>query len=87
VVAESDGVVKLSVVAAALVRSNVPPVNALYQRNIPEVVLVAVRETVPVPHLDRLVTVGTTAAVPVLTVAVTAVRGVFSQLAALLKVT
>jgi hypothetical protein len=87
VVAESDGVVKLSVVAAALVRSGVPPVKALYHRNVPEVVLVAVRETVPLPHLDRLVTVGATAGEPVEIVATAGVRVALSQFKLLVSVT
>lgn len=75
----SDGVVKLLLVAEALVCKSVPPTSALYHLNIPAVVLVADNATVPLPQRDLLVTVGAVAGEPVLTVAITAVRVALSQ--------
>jgi hypothetical protein len=87
VVALNEGVVKLFVVAEALVCKSVPPTNALYHRNVPGVALVAVSETVPLPHRDLLVVVGAAAGEPAFTVAITAVRVALSQLALLVSVT
>jgi hypothetical protein len=74
-------------VADALVCNSVPPANALYQRKVPDEVLVAVNAKVPFPQRDLLVTVGAVAGEPVFTVAVTAVRVALSQFALLVRVT
>ena len=66
-------------VAEALVCNNVPPVRVVYQRKVPAVVLLALSDTVPVPHLLPFVTLGELAGVFAFTVAVTAVRVVLSQ--------
>jgi hypothetical protein len=58
VVAEIEGVVKLSVVTEALVRRAVPPVSAAYQRKTPAVVRLADNATVPVPQRLPLVMAG-----------------------------
>ena len=73
--------------AAALVCTAVPPVRAVYQRNVPPpgAVLVADRVTVPVPQ--RLPAVAVGAAGRAFTVAFTSVRGVLSHPDALAKVT
>jgi ribose 5-phosphate isomerase RpiB len=86
VLADKDGVVKLlEVSAAALVCNTVPPVNAEYQVKVPTVALEAGKITVPAPQREAAVTVGAVGSG--LIVAVTAVRGVLSQLAELLIVT
>jgi hypothetical protein len=75
----------LDVSAAALACSTVPAVRAEYHVNVPAVALDAESVTVPLPQTEPGVTVG--AVGTAFTVAVTAVRGVLSQLAALLNVT
>jgi hypothetical protein len=65
------------VMPAALVRNTVPPVSAEYHLNVPAVALVAESITVPAPQREAAVGVGATAAE--LIVAVTAFRGVLSQ--------
>jgi hypothetical protein len=65
-------------------RKAVPPVNAAYQRNVPDVALVADRVTVPAPQRVPPVGVGATAIG--LMVAITGLLGVLSQVP-LLKVT
>lgn len=77
----------MSEVAAPLVRNSVPPVNALYQRNVPEVLLEAVSCTVPVPQRERLVSDGCVAGEFTFTVAITAVRVALSHVRLLVIVT
>lgn len=72
VVAASEPVVKEEVVVAASVSTNVPPVEAVYHLKVPDDADVAPRLTVPVPHLDALVIVGTAGGVRIL--ATTVVR-------------
>ena len=57
-----------------MVCNSVPPVDADHHLKVPEDPLVAVKATEPVPHLDALVAVGATGAVPVVFVATTVVR-------------
>jgi hypothetical protein len=73
VVPEIDGVLYVELVAAGVVCSSVPPVAADHQRKTPEDPLVDVNATEPVPHRDAPVADGAAGAVPVVTVAVTAV--------------
>jgi hypothetical protein len=86
--AESEGVVKLLLVTdVALVCIKVPPVSELYQRKVPAVKLLAPKITVPVPQRLPFVTVGLVAGEFALTVAITGVRVVLSQLLLLVKLT
>jgi hypothetical protein len=86
VVALKEGVVKLLVVTAvALVCTKLPPVAASYHLKVPATGLLAASVTVPVPQVAPAVVVG--AAGTALMVATTDLRGVLSQLAALLNVT
>jgi hypothetical protein len=75
----------LDVTAAALVCSTVPAVRAEYHVKVPAVALDAESATVPAPQRAPAVRVGATGSG--LMVAITAMRGVLSQLAALLNVT
>jgi hypothetical protein len=77
----------LLLVAAVLVCTSAPPVRALYQRKVPEVVLLAERTRVPVPQRVPFVVVGWVAGELAFTVAVTAVRVALSQLMLLVIVT
>jgi hypothetical protein len=72
-VALIKGVVKLEVVAATVVDSAAPPVEAAYHRNVPVTPVDALRRTVPAVHAPPLVGV-MVAADPI--VAITAARGV-----------
>jgi hypothetical protein len=72
-----EGVVKFEVDVEGFVASNDPPTDASYQRNVPLEDDEAERDTVPVPHLDPFVIVGT--AGTVLMIALTAVRDVLVQ--------
>jgi hypothetical protein len=86
VVVLNEGVVKLLVVRlAALVCNKLPLVAASYHLNVPAAVLLAASITVPAPQVEPAVVVG--AVGTALMAAITAVRGLLSQLAALLKVT
>jgi hypothetical protein len=86
VVDDRDGVTKLLVLSpAALVCKGVPPLAAVYHKNVEAVTLLADKLTVPVPHTDEAVAVG--AIGNVFMVAITEVRGVLSQLLAVVKVT
>jgi hypothetical protein len=69
---------------AALVCNRVPPVLASYHLKVPAVALLALSDTVPAPQREPATTVG--AVGTAFTVAMTAVRGVLSQVA-VLKVT
>jgi len=71
-VVDKEVVVKEEDVVAASVSSRVPPVEAVYQRNVPELEEEAPRVTVPASHCAPFVTVGI-GGVPKI-VAVTAVR-------------
>jgi hypothetical protein len=80
------GVVKLLVVRpAALVCSRLPAVEASYHLKIPAVALLAAKVIAPDPQLEAAVTVDTNGSA--LIVAITAVRGLLSQLLAFLNVT
>lgn len=57
VVAAMDGVVKLLIVAALVVCSNVPPEAAVYHRKIPFDTELALKLAVPVPQMLAPVTV------------------------------
>ena len=72
---------------AKLVCTAVPPVRAVYHRNVPPpgAAVLAASVTVPVPQILPAVAVG--AAGKAFTVAFTSVRGVLSHPAALAKVT
>ena len=72
------------VCAAVLVCNKLPPVLASYHLKVPAVALLAVSDTVPGPQREPATIVG--AAGTAFTVAITALRGVLSQVA-LLKVT
>jgi hypothetical protein len=74
-------------VAEALVCNNVPPVNVVYQRNVPAVALLALSDTAPVPQRLPLVTLGALAGEFAFTVVVTAVRVALSQLLLLVTLT
>ena len=68
-----EGVLNVDEVAPVVVCSKVPPVSAVYHRNVPEEALLAPKATEPGPQREAAVTVGAAGAVPVLTVAVTCV--------------
>jgi len=77
VVALNAGVVNVLVVLPAVVCNNDPPVDAEYQRKVPEVDEVAVRDTVPLPHRETLAAVGCPGTL--LIVAVTPARALLTQ--------
>lgn len=67
----SEGVLNVEDVAAVVVCSKVPPVAAVYHRNVPDDALLAINATDPGPQRDAAVIEGAAGATPELTIAVT----------------